>query len=120
MMIIEQRSIRRGDMVGSCVDIMTRAPWWRCSRITVRSLSVRALEAGVFVIYYVRMSSYLRDSVHPMQGTLWASSTAISFPTVGFDSKYIPMQILNKVQAVFASTKGQDKSTIVILPASKL
>jgi len=50
--------------------------------------------------------------------TLCASSTAMSFPVVALDSRYIPMPILNRTQAVFTSTNGQDKSMIVIVPAS--
>lgn len=42
----------RGDMVGSWLEMMTRAPKWRCWRIMERSDSVRTLEAGVSVMYY--------------------------------------------------------------------
>ena len=62
---------------------------------------MRAFEAGVSVMY------------------LWASSTARSFPTRGLESRYMFRPILKRTQAVLASTKGQVRSRIVIVPGWK-
>ena len=51
IIVIEQRSISRGDIVGSWLEMITRAPKWRCWRMIERRDSVSALEAGVSVMY---------------------------------------------------------------------
>lgn len=49
--VTDYRAMRPVDTVGSCVEIMTRAPWWRWSRIVLARLSVRKREPGVLSMY---------------------------------------------------------------------
>lgn len=49
--MMEHRSMRRGDMVGSWVEMMIRVPRWRCWRMMFRNVSVRAFAASVLVMY---------------------------------------------------------------------
>ena len=50
----EQRSRSAGDMVGSCVEMKTRAPRWRWRRIEERRVLVKFVASVVEFMYYER------------------------------------------------------------------
>jgi hypothetical protein len=57
--VIEQRSSNLGEMVGSCVEMKTRVPRWRCKRIEERRVLVKVeASAPAFIYYRVRPVRY--------------------------------------------------------------
>ncbi len=93
--MIEQRSSSFGDIVGSCVETITRVPMWRWRRMVERRDSVKRAHSAVSVIY------------------LCASSRATIRPIFASCSRNRLRQILKSAQAVSAVMHGQDKSMIV-------
>ena len=61
--VIEHKSIKRGDIVGSWVEIITRTPKCRCCRITENNDSVSALEADESLMYCSWLWSCLENNL---------------------------------------------------------
>lgn len=94
-MVTEHKSSNRGEIVGSCVEMKTRAPRCRWRRIIESRDSVKVWHSALSVMY------------------LWASSKATTRPISVFCSRNRLKQMLKSEHAVSAVTHGHDKSTIV-------
>ena len=97
-MVKEDRSSSFGEIVGSWVEMMTRAPRWRCNRMVESNDSVK-----------VEASS--EESMY-----LCASSNATTLPTRGSFSRKMLRQILKMLQATLDVMQGHERSTIVRAP----
>lgn len=122
--VMEHKSISCEDMVGSWVEMITRTPKCRCCQITERSDSVRAFEPGVSVMYYTPSClCSTKWGVRYQCGikhTLCTSLIVMILPVVKPDPRYKSMLMLNNTHAIWASTKGHDRSMIVTLSVPKL